>query len=478
MKRPLILVVDDDWEMLRICSDALGDIGGSVVRESDGRKAIGRLSSEVFDLVILDLCIPDVTGVELLEIVRARNPSTPTLIMTGYPTLDTAVACMRGGASDYIPKPFASDELRARAKGLLERRPFTERKLKEEGPLLRRSSGNEEILGRSPAIEQVRSCIARLSGTDIDVLITGETGTGKELVARAIHRESLRRKRRFVPVDCGAIPEGLMESEFFGHERGAFTGASEQRMGLVELADGGTLFLDEISSLAPGLQAKLLRVLQERRFRRVGGKEEISADFRVVAAANVDLSREVSAKRFRPDLYYRLNIGRVELPPLRRRPEDIPVLARHFLEGLARGKGMPTIEVSPECLAILCAYAWPGNVRELQNLLQRVEAMCDRAVLTAEDLPEDIVVQSGVSRAHAKEGFFALRAREMARFERWYMESLLASTRGEVSKAAEQAGIPRGTLYRLLIKQGLSPNDFRSRRPDSQARCVEEQCDS
>lgn len=311
------------------------------------------------------------------------------------------------------------------------------------------------------AMRAVFDAIERVSATDVDVLITGETGTGKELVARSVHQRSRRKQGHFVPVDCGAIPADLLESEFFGHERGAFTGASARRLGLVEFAAHGTLFLDEIDHLPASLQSTLLRALQERRIRRVGGSEELDVDVRVIAATSANLEEEIRKQTFRSDLYYRINVVRIELPPLRRRPDDIPALVDHFIERYAREIGRDAVEIDREALEVLTSYAWPGNVRELQNVIKRVLVFSRRPIVRAEDLPDEIVAGAG-SHCATTHGFFALREQHDNAFERSYLEQLMRAHAGDVAAAAAEAKLPRGTLYRLLKKHGISLSEHRS----------------
>jgi transcriptional regulator with PAS, ATPase and Fis domain len=319
----------------------------------------------------------------------------------------------------------------------------------------------DEIVGKSPAMQVVFETIRRAAVSDVDVLILGETGTGKELVARSIHTRSARRQARFLPIDCGAIPESLVESEFFGHERGAFTGAHERRLGLLEVADGGTVFLDEIIGMPLSLQAKLLRVLQERRFRRVGGKDEIAVNIRVVAAASRSLAGEVRAQRFREDLYYRLNVGFITIPPLRERPEDLPLLVGYFVDRYCQEMGKAAVQLKPEVMEVLLAYSWPGNVRQLQNVIKRILMMSQGPILSLSDLPDDIVAHAGERPAATPIGFFHLREQRLATFEKEYLTNLLQFYHGDVSQAAREACMPRGTLYRLLKKYGLAAEEFR-----------------
>ena len=458
-----ILIVDDEEGMLEVCADTLSKLPKvSITVEQQSRQAAELLRTESFDLLITDIRMPEIDGVELLRLARERDPEIPVLMLTAFPTVETAVESMKLGAADYVTKPFLPDDLFVTARRLLE-----ERRLRDENLLFERHVERpysfDEIIGSSPGMQVVFEKIQRVSATGADVLILGETGVGKELVARSIHKRSQRSDARFIPVDCGAIPENLLESELFGHERGAFTGAHTRSLGLLELADGGTFFLDEIGELPLQLQAKLLRTLQERKFRRVGGKQEIPVNVRVVAATNRDLTVEMHERRFREDLYYRINVARIEIPPLRERPEDIPELISHFVERYARDMGKPDAEIDPAASEVLCRYRWPGNVRELQNIVKRILAMSQRNVIMLDDLPDEIVIQAEGQAENPRGGFFQLRAQRVIAFEKEYLSDLLDRCAGDVSQAAREARLPRGTLYRLLKKHDLNANAFRDR---------------
>ena len=461
MAKARILIVDDEEGMLEVCADTLSNLPEvELVLESQSRRAAERLAAESFDLLITDVRMPGLSGVELLRLARQHNPDICVLVITAYPTVESAVESMKLGATDYIVKPFLPDDLRATVRRLLE-----SERLREENTLLRRqverSYTSGQLLGRSAALLKVREIVDKVAGTDVDVLIYGETGTGKDLVARSIHEFSPRKEQPFVPVDCGAIPEELMESEFFGHERGAFTGAHTRNLGLLEFANNGTFFLDEIGQLPLRLQAKLLRALQERRIRRVGGTKEVNLNVRIVAATALNLEAEVAKGRFRLDLYHRIHVVRIDLPPLRERGADIALLARHFVTRYAEEMKRGSVEISPEALEVLASYAWPGNVRELQNVLKRTLAMISGTVISLNDLPDHVVMQAGAVSASDGEGFFPLRERHMARFEKDYLSNILTAAQGDVSLAAREAQLPRGTFYRLLKKYDLNPADFR-----------------
>lgn len=460
MSKVHILVVDDEEGILEVCEDALSRIPGvEITVEVDSTKAAERIQSDPLDILITDICMPRVSGVDLLRMLRERDPNSVALALTAYPDVDTAVEVMKQGAADYLIKPFHPDHLVETVVRLIERR-----QLRDENQLLRRQLERPyafgEMLGTSAPMQKVFDTIRHVSEMNVDVLITGETGTGKELVARAIHQGSPRSDEVFVPVDCGAIPEELMESEFFGHEKGAFTGAAQRTIGLLEYANGGTLFLDEVGQLSLRLQAKLLRALQERKVRRVGGKGEKDVDIRVLAATSLDLNEEVRRERFRLDFYHRIHVAAIHLPPLREREGDIPYLAEHMFAQLSREIGRENVSLSAEALEVLNAYSWPGNVRELLNVLRRTLAMGRDEFIVPEALPDEIVAKAG-EVGGVEGGFFALRERRIAGFEKDYLSLLLRQCEGDVSKAARQAKVPRGTFYRLLNKHELDPSQFR-----------------
>jgi two-component system response regulator HydG len=475
MRKPRILVVDDEEGMREVVQDTLERLGDvDVVTEGQSGRAVELVKDESFDLLITDIRMPGIDGVSLLRTARQNDPTLPVLMITGFPTVETAVECLKLGAVDYLTKPFLPDDLLANVKRFLE-----ERRLKEENVLLRRQVsrdyGFDDLVGASKAMETVLETIRRIADADVDVLIIGETGTGKELVARAIHQRSRRGKERFVPVDCGAIPEHLLESEFFGYEKGAFTGANARSIGLLEYADGGSFFLDEVGELPQLLQAKLLRALQERRIRRVGSKTETPVNVRVIAATGRDLDAMVAEGTFRQDLLYRINVVKICLPPLRERGDDVMRLAEHFVQRHAREMGKPIKGIRSDALEVIAQYSWPGNVRELQNVIRRGIAMTRGHEIGLEDLPDSIVSSAGERSSSAAsasspgpavagEGlgaFFDERTRRMAAFEKEYLGAKLKEHGGDVTTAAREAGIPRGTFYRLMKNHGLKANDFR-----------------
>ena len=394
--------------------------------------------------------------------IRTAEPGLPIVVIDDSPTVDAARACLRHGGCDYLELCRVDADLEASLARLLaaSRRLDAEKVLRR---VVERPYSFEGFLGTSPAMQTVYSMIERVGPSNVDVLITGETGTGKELVARAVHQQSRRATAAFVPVDCGAIPDGLLESELFGHERGAFTGADARHMGLIEFADGGTLFLDEIGELQPALQAKLLRVLQERRIRRVGARQETSVDVRLIAATSRPIDEMVARGEFRRDLFYRINVVRIDLPPLRDRGDDIGLLAEFFAHRAAQEMEKTVGGLSIDAYQVLRGYHWPGNVRELQNAVRRAVAMTRSTMAGVEDLPDEIVAAAGRQQATdlASDGFFAQRAEHMARYERQFLSDLLARHEGDVSAAAREARIPRGTLYRLMKSHALEAAAFR-----------------
>ncbi len=455
------LVVENESGMLEVCGDILGKLPDvAVTLEQSSVRAAELLKEQSWDLLIADIRMPGMTGIELLRIAREYDSGIAALIITAFPSVETAVESMKLGAADYITKPFLPDDFLSTVKRLLENK-----RLQEEHRLLRRQVERPysfgEMLGKSASMLEVFQMIEMVAATTADVLITGETGTGKELIARSIHKNSNRNDRSFVPVDCGAIPDDLLESEFFGHERGAFTGAYTRSLGLMEFANEGTLFLDEIGELPVRLQAKLLRALQERRIRRIGGNTEIDVDVRVVAATARNLEKEIELGNFRSDLFYRINVIRIDIPPLRDRPLDIPILVQHFVHQYAEEMNRETIDVSPEVIDIMTGYRWPGNVRELQNIVKRLLAVSRLNEIRSEDLPDEIVANASHRSDKSTPGFFELREQQVAMFEREYLNDLLRKHDGDITTASKDAQLPRGTLYRLLNKHDLTPADFR-----------------
>jgi DNA-binding NtrC family response regulator len=449
-----VLVVDDEAgvrESLRMLLH--GECEVATAESADA--ALAHLGASPPDLILLDLVMPGRSGLELLEELRQLDEPPPVIVLTATKTLTTAIEAMKLGAADYVTKPFEVDALRIKIRHYLEHRALAAEveELKDE---LQGRSRLGRLLGRSPAMRQVYRSIERMAGSHVSVLISGESGTGKELVARAIHELGPRSAGPFVAINCAAIPEPLMESELFGHERGAFTDASERRIGKFEQASGGTLFLDEIGELAPGVQAKLLRALQERSIERVGGRESIAVDARFLAATNRELSREVAEGRFRPDLYYRIHVVSILLAPLRERKEDVRLLAEEFVERTARQAGRPGLRFTRAALAALERYSWPGNVRELENAIEHAVALGDGAVLDERDLPEPIVAEGRTEalRDAVRSGQLGLED-ATARFELELVREALERCSWNQTRAAEQLGVTRRVLKLKMDRFGL-----------------------
>ena len=380
-----ILVVDDEQSLREVLSIMLKRAGYAVTSVSDGEEAIEQLQKEIFDLVITDLRMPKVDGMEVLRAVKSASPETVVLIITAFATADSAVEAMKRGAYDYLTKPFQVDEVQLIIRNALEKRRLT-----TENILLKREMASQssfaQLVGQSEAMQKVFDVVKKVADSKSNVLICGESGTGKELVARAIHYNSARSPLPFVAVNCSAVPETLLESELFGHMKGSFTGAISNKAGLFEVANGGTIFLDEIGDTTPTIQVKLLRVIQEREFRRVGGTQDIKVDVRIVAATNKDLEKAVADGSFREDLYYRLDVIPIRLPPLRLRSGDIPLLVTHFLTRFSKESGKPMPVISPEAMQVLLGHEWRGNVRELENLIERVVAFSTGGQVTDADM--------------------------------------------------------------------------------------------
>src|SRR5213080_548321 len=449
MEPAKILVVDDERSILVLLKEALSQWGYHVTTAASATEALGVLKSELFDALITDIRMPDMSGLELLREVKKQDESIEVVMMTGYPTIASAVQALKEGAYDYLSKPLILDELRHLMSRMMERK-F----LRGEIHTLRARLGEEltvnELIGASVPMERVKEIIGKVAVTDSPVLIEGESGTGKELVAAAIHRLSSRAKRSFIPVNCSAIPQDLLESEFFGHVRGAFSGAVADALGLFRGADEGTIFLDEIAELSPALQVKLLRVLQEMQVRPVGSTKAFPVDVRVIAATNRDLERAMTEGSFRQDLFYRLNVVRVTLPPLRERREDIPALVNHFLRRYNRRFRRDVKGITQDALGALGAYDFPGNVRELENVIERAFAMGAREQITLSDLP--VLGTASVPAVAAPASGSVPR---LADVEKDLILRALAFYKDDKEAAASALGISRRTIYRRLKEYGM-----------------------
>jgi len=467
------LIVDDEPALRRTLARLLQSRGVIVLTAEDGSDAMDLLSREVIDVALVDLMMPRVGGLELLEHVRGRHVGVEVIMMTAFGDVETAVKAVRSGAYHFLTKPFRSnDEVVLTVTKAAERRRLVERAALLERRLEQMENFGE-LIGNSPRMQEVYRLAVGVAPTSSTVLILGESGTGKELTARAIHQHSPRAKNPFVAVNCSAIPVELVESELFGHVRGAFTGATATRAGLFEAADAGTLFLDEVGDLPPLAQVKLLRALQEGEIKRVGANETRNVDVRVVAATNVDLRSRIASGRFREDLYYRLNVVPISLPPLRERREDIPLLAYHFLQKYGARSGSSVRKISPEAMRLLHAHSWPGNVRELENAIEHAVVFCRDDTMVAGDLPfgrnggvesEPPPSPNGSRSLRADLACLDLPYREakdraMSDFEAAYFRALLERSGGNVSEAARQAGLDRSNFRRAIKRAGLKTRE-------------------
>ncbi|MCS6817306.1 MAG: sigma-54 dependent transcriptional regulator [Blastocatellia bacterium] len=447
MEQLSALIIEDDGQLADVLARFLRRQGFDVETAADARTALEKMFARVFDIVLSDIRLPDRSGIEVLQEIKRAFPQTIVLMMTAFSSIDSAVEAVRLGADDYLSKPLQLDDVKMRIERALERRRLQARVADLQQQLTERYRfGN--IIGKSKPMQELFRVLERVARSSATVLIVGRTGTGKELVARAIHYNSPRANGPFVDINCGALPAELLESELFGHVRGAFTGATESRPGLFEVAHGGTLFLDEVDALKPDLQVKLLRALQEKVIRRVGGRENIPVDVRIIAATNQDLEEAVRRGEFREDLYYRLNVVTLYLPELRERREDIPLLVEHFLERYARENGQPLRRFSTEAMRLLMSYSWPGNVRELQNAVEYALTMSSEPILTIRDLPPHISGIAPLERSAPPER----EPRTLAEVEKRHILRILEETGGNHAKAAEILGIDRRTLYRKLQK--------------------------
>lgn len=443
-KRPKILVVDDEAVMRESLHDWLSDAGYQVFTAENGPQALEIIEKENLGIVIADLVMPGMDGIELMKQAKEILPNIQVIIITAYGSIPTAIAAMKEGAYDYIEKPFCPERVESLLERLVEHQGLIEENLSLRQRLEDRYRF-ENIIAKSPEMQRVIEVIKVVARSNATVLITGDSGTGKELVARAIHSQSHRRDKPFVAVSCAALPESLLESELFGHEKGSFTGAYAQKKGKFEFANRGTLFLDEIGEMSANIQVHLLRVLEEKAFTRVGGNEEIKVDVRIISATNKDLKKAVARGEFREDLYYRLNVVTIDLPPLRERREDIPLLAEHFLNKFALENQKEVAGFSPEAREFLLRYDWPGNVRELENAIERAVILAKNSLIEVADLPDQ-----SLSLARS-----ALQGKSLKEMEKNHILNVLSETGGNYSQAARILGISRMTLYNKAREYGL-----------------------
>jgi two-component system, NtrC family, response regulator AtoC len=451
-----ILIVEDELKMLRLLELSLEEEGFTTRSASDAETGLKILVQEPIDLVITDLKLPGMNGLEFLQAVKRTNASIPAVVMTAYGTVETAVEAMKAGASDYVLKPFSLDEIK-----LIAHKELDVRRLREENRNLREALGHryefKNIIARSPKMQEVLATVERVAPSNSTVLLGGESGVGKDLIARAIHQHSRRASGPFIKINSTAIPENLLESELFGYEKGAFTGANTAKPGKFELADKGTIFLDEIGDVPAATQVKLLRVLQEREFERLGGTKTLKVDVRVVAATNQDLRAALEQGTFREDLFYRLNVVPISIPPLREHKEDIPYLAEFFVERFARDAGKPITGITAAAQRVLMEFHWPGNVRELENIIERGVALSSGTVLDAADIRLDHT-PPGSAAAVASAGTFIPEGQTLEQFEDELIKEALRRSNGNKSQAARLLGLSRNALRYRLTKIGV-PDD-------------------
>ncbi len=446
-----ILIIDDDPAMVSVISEICHERGHQTVAFNSGQKALESLATQAPQLVITDLKMDKVGGLEILRECKEVLPQTPVILITAYAKVESALEAMKLGAYDYITKPFKVDELQLTIQRALDHQS-DRREIRNLRQIVKEKYRFENIIGTSGKMQDVYNLIAKVADTDSTILIQGESGTGKELVARALHFNSVRQHQPFVAINCSALPENLLESELFGHKKGSFTGAVQDKMGLFEEAEMGTIFLDEINSMALSLQTKLLRVLQERQLRRVGDTKSVPINVRVLAATNESLNDKIKSGQFREDLYYRLCVIPIEMPALRERVDDIPLLVTHFLAKNAAQTGTEPKKIDQKAIESLQAYRWPGNVRELENAIERACALCDGGVIKPHDLPPQVLRQGGAPAPAGTSSLPVGRTLDdyVREIERTFIEETIKVNAGNREKAAKMLGISMATLYRKL----------------------------
>ncbi|MDT8066607.1 MAG: sigma-54 dependent transcriptional regulator [Terriglobia bacterium] len=453
--KPRLLVIDDDEAVLQSCQTILEDADYEVHLAQRPEAGLAELRRFPFDLVLVDFKLPGMNGFEVLQQGSMIDPEVVFVMFTGYATLESAVEAVKRGAFNYIAKPFTAAQLVATVAKGLEHSRFA-RKHQAVPQLLEQCCALHQIVGRSPAIVGVLAIVAKVAPSDTNVLVTGPSGSGKELIARALHANSPRRNKPFIAVDCAALPSNLLESELFGYEKGAFTGAMQAKRGLLEAADGGVVYFDEIGEMNPELQAKMLRTLQERSFRRLGGERLVNVDVRILCSTNRDLAAEATNGHFRRDLLYRLNVVTITLPSLRERQDDIPLLAEHFVRLFAKTANKHNVQLSPDTLQRLRDYEWPGNIRELRNVVEHAVVMCDGVLIRQTDLPK-ILLESGPLPEPS--GYKAVRGQWVDAQGRQYLTSLLRKYNGNVSAAAREAQVSRKSFYELMRRFEIRPRE-------------------
>jgi len=464
-----ILIIDDEKSLVDLLTVVFKKEGYRVKTSLSATGALDLLEKEAFDLVITDIKMPERSGMDILKAVKERSPEVPVIMITAYGSVKQAVDALKAGALDYVVKPFDVEELK-----IIAARGLEKSRLKEENILLKRDLRDkysfEKMIGKSRTMQEIYLLIEKVATTDSTVLVTGESGTGKEMAARAIHAQSNRRDGQFVSINCAALPENLLESELFGHAKGSFTGAIADKKGMFEVAGRGTLFLDEVGEMSPWTQVKLLRALQERTVRRVGGTEEIPIDVRIIAATNQDLKKRIQEGKFREELFYRLNVISFEMPPLRKRVEDIPILVSHFLQKYCEKLGKPMKRLTPEVFGLFEAYPWPGNIRELENVIERIVAIEDRETVTAGCLPQEILSPARKEETHSlfQPGFNL--STYIDDLTKKYVNQALLASGGSLRQAAPLLGLSYRTLRYLIDKYELKNIRKEERNGESAAR--------
>ncbi|MGB2844787.1 MAG: sigma-54 dependent transcriptional regulator [Candidatus Aminicenantaceae bacterium] len=449
-----MLIIDDEKSILDLLSVVFRKEGYKVETSLSAPKALEMIKNQDFDIVLSDIKLPQVSGMEILKRVKEKNPDMPFIMITAFGTIKQAVEALKAGAMDYVVKPFDMEELK-----IIVAQGLEKGRLKQENIRLKRELKEKysfkNIVGKSKKMKAVFSLLEKIADTDSTVLIVGESGTGKEIAARALHQLSSRQEKAFVSINCGAVPENLLESELFGHMRGSFTGAVANKKGMFEVAEGGILFLDEVGEMSPLTQVKLLRSLQDKKIRRVGGTEEILVDVQIIAATNQNLKKKIEEEKFREDLFYRLNVISFEMPPLRKKKEDLPLLVSHFLKKYCMEMGRKTMRVAPEVMNIFESYHWPGNVRELENVIERVVAIEKREIFTKESLPEELLSpQKKPETSYLLEPGFKLNAHLDEIAQNYIMQARKAAG-GNLKETASLIGVSYRTLRYLIDKYGL-----------------------
>ncbi len=465
-----LLIIDDEKSILDLLAVVFEKEGYSVQTALSATKALELIENEDFDLILTDIRLPEISGMEILRRVRNEKPHLPVVMITAYGTIKQAVEALKAGALDYIVKPFDVEELK-----IIVAQGLEKSRLQKENILLKKELKEKysfkNMIGKSKKMREIYSLIEKVAGIDSTVLITGESGTGKEIAARAIHFLSRRKEHPFISINCGALPENLLESELFGHAKGSFTGAFTTKKGMFEVAEKGTLFLDEVGEMSPWTQVKLLRAIQERKIRRVGGTEEIPVDVRIIAATNQDLKKKIEKGEFREDLFYRLNVISFEMPPLRKRKEDIPLLVHHFLQKYCQNMQKSMKRISPRVMKIFESYDWPGNVRELENLIERIVAIEERETITEESLPEELV-----SPKRKLEGGLFIQPgfclnEYLDEISRNCIKEAIEATGGNLKKSASILGINYRSMRYLVDKFGLKEaNRAKSKNSEKQTK--------